>query len=159
MSFRFHRGIPHISIFHSPSSPPSVQALTLLRSSLTKSYPPSAQPPKALEFNLDVIENSPPTADQFSTILSYISKPMSSLLSAHPTSSSVEQPHTTQGLHDLVSSNPKAMKWPVVVNWDDGQAAVGDVEGVKGILESLRRKRDGEDTLGAEVHQPSGWFT
>jgi hypothetical protein len=101
---------------------------------------------------------------------------MSSLLSAHPTSSSVQQLHTTQGLHDLVLNNPKAMKWPVVVNcvsdWychcfvgltsdlgDDGQAAVGDVEGVKGILESLRQKRDGEDRSGAEVHQPTGWFT
>lgn len=155
-----------------------MQALTLLRNSLTNSYPLSAHPPKPLEFNLDVIENSPPTADQFSTILSYISKPISSLLSAHPTSSSVEKPQTTQSLHDLVSRNPKAMKWPVVVNCmfrlqkqhcrinihifllgDDGQAAIGDVEGVSGILESLRRKRDGEDGSGSEVQQPKGWFT
>lgn len=42
---------------------------------------------------------------------------------------------------------------------DDGQVAVGDVEGVKGILESLRRKRDGEETSGEAVHQPTGWFT
>lgn len=68
------------------------------------------------------------------------------------------------------------MKWPVVVNCrsglyvryllpcelnsvvgDDGQAAVGDVEGVKGILESLRRKRDGEDT-SEDVQKPRGWF-
>ena len=108
--------INHWLCSHSPSSPPSVQALTLLRSSLTNSYPPSAQPPKTLEFNLEVIENSPPTPDQFSTILSYISKPISSLLSAHPTSSSVEQPQTTQSLHNLASKNPMAMKWPVVVN-------------------------------------------
>ncbi|KAF8591775.1 hypothetical protein K439DRAFT_1401942 [Ramaria rubella] len=155
MSIRFHRGLPILSIFHSPSSPTSAQALKLLRSSLT-SYPPNAQPPKPLEYNLEVVENTPPTADQFSTILSYISKPMSSLLSAHP---SVEQPHSTQSLHDLITNNPKALKWPVVVNWDDGQAAVGNIEGVNGILESLRKKRDGEDKSGPSVDHPKGWFT
>jgi len=159
MALRFHRGLPNISIFHSPSSPPSIQALKLLRSSLTNSYPPSAQPPKPLEFNLEVVENTPPTPDQFSTILSYLSKPPSALLSAHPSSSSEDQSATPKSLSALASSNPKAMKWPVVVNWDDGQAAVGDVEGVKSILESLRRKRDGEEKAEADTPKSKGWFS
>lgn len=40
--------------------------------------------------------------------------------------------------------NPNTFKWPLVVDWNAGKASVGDVEGVQGILELLRQKRDGE---------------
>jgi len=159
MAFRFHRGLPNLSIFHSARSPPSVQALKLLRSALEGPYPPSTQPPKPpLEFNLEVVENTPPTADQLSTILNYTNKPISSLLSAHPTSTGISQPGAVKSLHAIFQTNPRAMKLPLVVNWDDGQAAIGDIEEVKGILESLRRKRDGEEERGSEHYKP-GWFT
>jgi hypothetical protein len=35
------------------------------------------------------------------------------------------------------------LKWPIVVDWAGGRATAGDAEGVKDILEYLR-KRDGE---------------
>lgn len=56
------------------------------------------------------------------------------------------------------AQNPNALKWPIVVDWTGGKAAVGDVEAVKGILEELRKKRDGEAT-GEEEHKPRGWFS
>jgi len=37
-------------------------------------------------------------------------------------------------------------------------ASIGDVEGVKAILEAIRKKRDGEVKKEAE-YQPNGWFS
>jgi hypothetical protein len=50
-----------------------------------------------------------------------------------------------------------AFKWPVVVDWDGGRASVGDVDGVKAILEAIRQKRDGEVKEDVDA-QPKGWF-
>jgi len=154
-----------------------VQALKLLRAAQTGSYPPNSKPPKPLEFNLDVVEETPPTADQISTILDYTKKTFSSLLSTHPSAAGMDRPSSPKELHSLVQSNPKALRWPIVVNCallqqyeamiltdeyslgDDGQAAIGDVEGVKGILESLRKKRDGEDGSGSSEGKSKGWFS
>ena len=64
------------------------------------------------------------------------------LISAHPTVDS--RPTSAEGVAELASQNPNALKWPIVVDWNSGYAAVGDVEGVKALLEELRKKRDGE---------------
>ncbi|GJJ14011.1 hypothetical protein Clacol_008268 [Clathrus columnatus] len=146
-------------LYHSGASPPSVQALKLLQDAKSRPYPPSSG--KQLDFNLEVV-NDPPTPDQLSIILNYTKQSVGSLLSVHPASSTTfpDQPSSIKALHTVFTNNPKAMKWPVVVNWDDGQAAVGDVDGVKGILESLRRKRDGEEPGGgSEIDTPKGWFS
>jgi hypothetical protein len=150
---------------HHPSSPPSTKALALLRSALSSPYPstnPSAPP---LQFDLDVVESSPPTPDQLKTIMSYVSSQtpsgssLSSFLSSHPTSPSPpEQPQNASGIVELVRKNPNAFKWPVVVDWTSGKASVGDVEGVKAILENIRMRRDGE-TKEEEEHKPGGWFS
>jgi len=63
-----------------------------------------------------------------------------------------------KGIVELAKENPNALKWPIVVDWEDGKVAVGDVDGVKGILEHLRKKRDGEIEED-KVDQPKGWFT
>ncbi|PCH42932.1 hypothetical protein WOLCODRAFT_144282 [Wolfiporia cocos MD-104 SS10] len=145
----FTRSIPQISIFHNPSSPPSSAALQLLRAAVSSPYPPSRPNAPPLRFNLEVIENAPPTADQLQTILSYLpagsageSRSPVSLLSAHPTVHT--RPSSAEGVSSLAAKNPNALKWPIVVDWHGGRAAVGDVEGVKSILEELRKKRDGE---------------
>jgi hypothetical protein len=39
-----------------------------------------------------------------------------------------------------------------------GRASIGDVEGVAGILEAIRKESDGE-AKGEEEHQPKGWFS
>ncbi|KXN85934.1 hypothetical protein AN958_10695 [Leucoagaricus sp. SymC.cos] len=158
----FKRRLPEISIFHHPSSQPSNKALSLLRSSLSSPYPSTIATSPPLQFNLEVVE-SPPTTDQLRTILSYFPSkavsPAHLLLSAHPSAPSAEnRPTTLSGIVELAQENPLAVKWPIVVDWESGKAAVGDVEGVKGILEHLRKKRDGE-IKEDEVYQPKGWFS
>jgi hypothetical protein len=86
--------------------------------------------------------------------------PSSAFLSAHYSApSGIERPETVSGIADLGLHNPTAFKWPIVVDWTGGQASIGDVEGVKSILEKLRQKRDGEIKGEDDVDQPKGWFT
>lgn len=142
---------------HRAQSPPSTNALKLLRASLSGPYPETSNQP--LQFELEVVE-SPPTADQLSTIMSYLPSPATNpamvLLSAHPSAS--EQPQSLKGIHELAQKNPNSLKWPIVVNWNDGKVAIGDERGVKDILEHLRKKRDGE-LKEEEDLQPKGWFS
>ncbi len=147
---------------HHPSSQPSSKALALLRNSLSAPYPTDKPTSLPLQFNLEVVESAP-TADQLRTILSYFPSkavsPSHVLLSAHPTAPSAEErPTTLSGIAKLAQENPQAIKWPIVVDWQGGRASIGDVEGVKNILEYLRKKRDGE-IKEDEVDQPKGWFT
>jgi len=58
----------------------------------------------------------------------------------------------------LGNKNPNSLKWPIVVDWTGGRASIGDVEGVKAILEAIRKERDGE-LKGEVVNQPKGWFS
>ncbi|KAF9039911.1 thioredoxin-like protein [Panaeolus papilionaceus] len=155
----FKRKLPEISIFHHPSSPPSTKALALLKSSLQGPYPPTdpANPP--LTFDLSVVEN-PPTEDQLNTIMQFsprATNPAFTFLSAFPGSSESGGASTVKEIVKLAEKNPKALKYPIVVDWGNGNAAVGDVEGVKRMLEEIRKRRDGE-VKGEEVDQPKGWF-
>lgn len=140
---------PQISIFHSPSSPASVQALKLLNAAISGPYPPSKPSAPPLSFNLEVVENQPPTADQLRTILSYLPgvSSLDGFMSAHYAVDA--KPSDPAQLTKIASKEPRALKWPIVVNWEGGKAAVGDLDGVKQILEDLRKKRDGE-TKGDE---------
>ncbi|PFH46916.1 hypothetical protein AMATHDRAFT_68807 [Amanita thiersii Skay4041] len=149
------RRLPEISIFHNPSSPPSTQSLALLRSALSGPYPPntpgSTQP---LTFSLSVVE-APPTADQLRTIMAYLSSASgsgssslaaaSTLFSAHPSAPALtERPTDAETIVELAQANPNVVRWPIVVDWSGGRASVGDVEGVRRILEALRKARDSE---------------
>jgi len=165
----FKKSLPQVSIFHRPSSPPSVSALRLLQSALSSPYPPSKPSAPPLNFDLEVVESQPPTPDQLATILSYVSfgqrtiksasSELSAFLSSHPTSPSPsDMPRNAKGIVDLANTNPNAVKWPIVVDWTGGRASIGEVEGVKDILEAIRQERDGE-SKGAEEHKPKGWFS
>lgn len=153
-----------LSCSHNTSSPPSITALQLLRAALSSPYPSTKPNAPPLKFNLEVIENKPPTTDQLKTVLSYLPATTSAagstspdvLVSSHPTVET--RPTSTEGVARLASNNLHALKWPIVVDWDGGRAAVGDVEGVKSILEELRKKRDGE-VKEDEGHKPKGWFS
>lgn len=125
-------------------------------------YPVDSAEGKPLVFDLQVVE-SPPTPDQLETILSYLpskaTDPSMVFLSAHPSSpSAFDRPTTAKGIVELAEKNPLAIKWPIVVDWSIGKASIGDVEGVKGILETLRQRRDGEYEE-EKVDQPKGWFS
>jgi len=142
--FRLGRSLPAVSIFHNSASSNSQRALLQLRDALSKPYPPSEGENKQLrplQFNLEVVENAP-TSHQIATILSYLSNsPPSALLSS--TSANAASVATPASLHKLASSQPNALKWPIVVNWDDGVAAAGE-DAPGPVLEALRAKRDGD---------------
>jgi hypothetical protein len=71
---------------------------------------------------------------------------LSTFISSHPTSPNLsDRPKNAEDIAALVRKNPNVFKWPVVVDWSAGRAAVGDVDGVKGILEAIQKKRDGEN--------------
>lgn len=176
MSFRFHRSIPNLSIFHNARSPHSTHILQLLRSSLSNPYIPqriaaarakaepsgtiTAQklPQRPLEFNLDV-STAPPTSDQYETMLQYLrSQPatpsfvgvtsLSRFLVKHsqPVSSSDE-------LAELALKNPEAVRWPVVVHWDDGLVAIEREDEVNNILEVIYQESNGK------ASQQQDWLT
>jgi hypothetical protein len=147
---------------HHPSSPPSTRALNLLRHSLSAPYPLNSAEGKPLEYDLQVVESAP-TSDQLKTILSYLpskaTNPSMVFLSAHPSGpATFEQPTTAKGIAELAEKNPLAIKWPIVVAWSIGKVSIGDVDGVKGILENLRQRRDGE-VEDEKIDQPKGWFS
>ncbi|KAH9056468.1 hypothetical protein EDB87DRAFT_1566578 [Lactarius vividus] len=163
----FKRSIPQLSIFHNSSSAPSTTALAILRAAASSPYPSGVSSASPLKFNLEVIENTPPTADQIRTILDYlpplrdVDDPhhVSALISSHPSAPSLpDRPHSPEGLVRLAEKSPQAIKWPIVVDWTNGRASAGDSEGVKDILEYLRKKRDGE-VKEEEDFEPKGWFS
>lgn len=49
-----------------------------------------------------------------------------------------------EAIAELARKNANSVKWPVVVDWDAGRASVGSVEGVREILEGIRKVRDGD---------------
>ncbi|CAE6382582.1 unnamed protein product [Rhizoctonia solani] len=162
MSFRFHRSIPNLSIFHNTRSPHSERILHLLRSSLSNPYVPRAIAAaraeaeksgtltsqkiskRPLEFNLD-ISTSPPTPDQYTTMLDYLrSQSLSPSLSSPPTISRFLVKHSdsvggVEELSKLASKKPESVRWPVVVHWDDGLVAIEKEDEVHHILELLRQ--------------------
>jgi hypothetical protein len=99
-----------------------------------------------------VVTNSLPTKDQLRIISGYLPNGvLSTFLSNGHQAASADK------LLSLAGKDPSVFKWPVVVDWSGGKACVGNAEGVKEILENIRKKRDGE--IKEEEHQPKGWFS
>ncbi|PVG00145.1 hypothetical protein CPB86DRAFT_783019 [Serendipita vermifera] len=148
MSFRPPRNLPVISIFHNPSSPPSVNALALLRKAKAEPYP---SPPKApLSFELSVVERLP-TTDQFKTMQRYYGQPITTFLSAHPSSNEEGKgADEVERVRNVANKNPLALKYPLVVDWDRAKIAVGNLSDVKKILDGRAEERDrsGSDNSG-----------
>ena len=108
------------------------------------------------------VVEGPPTQDQLRSILSYVAPEGrtaagSVFLSAHP-AAEPEKPADVEAIPKLASQHPNALKWPIVVDWAGGRASVGNVDGVKAMLEELRKVRDGE-VPPPEEYKPKGWFS
>ncbi|KAI0277789.1 hypothetical protein BGY98DRAFT_977488 [Russula aff. rugulosa BPL654] len=120
--------------FHNPTLPPSNKALAALRAALSAPYPPGGASNSPLNFNLEVIENAPPNADQIRTILDYL--PHLRIRTTHTSCCTAFSGRLVR----LAQKSPLAFKWPIVVDWTSGRATAGDSEGVKDILEYLRKR-------------------
>ncbi|EJT97164.1 hypothetical protein DACRYDRAFT_119632 [Dacryopinax primogenitus] len=142
MAFAFFRRRPNISIFHSPSVPASNEALQLLQKAVSEPYPPGKLP---LDFDLEVIDSQPPTPDQISTIQNYLGSNAS--FGASPSFSA--DTNSPAAIHKAAIDSLDSVKWPIVVNWDDGQASIGSVQGVKDMLKTLSDKRGGGSKNGS----------
>ncbi|KAG8827395.1 hypothetical protein FRC19_003544 [Serendipita sp. 401] len=156
MSFRPPRNLPVISIFHNASSSPSQRALALLKKAVSEPYPAGSKSPLPVE--LSVVERTP-TADQFKTMQRYYGKPISAFLSAHPSASSSENgsgSDEVERVRETVTQNPMALKYPIVVDWDAGKIAVGDMSEVENILNERIRSNDGE---GGEGGRKQGFLS
>lgn len=128
----------------------SDQALELLRSATSSAYPPGHSK-VPLKFNLEVITGLP-TKDQLRTIESYLPR---GGLANFVTGGS---PATADQVLSQAKRDLDSFKWPLVVDWIGGKAAVGDIDVVHEILENIRKKRDGE-VSEPEEHKPKGWFS
>ncbi|KAF8321042.1 uncharacterized protein EI90DRAFT_3080358 [Cantharellus anzutake] len=141
MSFRYHRAIPVISLFHN-NSPQSTQCLRLLRSALSGPYPPpdpkmqTIKPGNPLNFTLNEVKDQPPTPDQIRIILSYLKAPLATLVSSHP--SVTFRPDSAESLYNESLQNPKVFRYPVACNWDDGEVAL-ESSGIKRMLDNLAK--------------------
>lgn len=125
----------------------------MLRAAASSPYPPTKPNASPLQFDLEVVTDQLPTKDQIKIISSYLPNGgLSSLLSDN------QQVTSPDKLLSVATKDLSAFKWPVVVDWTGGKASIGDVEGVKEILENIRKKRDGE-IKEEEVDQPKGWFS
>ena len=86
-----------------------------------------------------------PTADQVPIILSYLPSKNQSVesafISSHPTSSGASTGRGGEVLGELMEKNVKAVKWPIVVDWTGGRARIGDVDGVKAMLDAIRKEQ------------------
>jgi hypothetical protein len=133
-----------------------MKALSLLRKASTEPYPTA--PHRPLSFELNVSERTP-TSDQFKTMQRYYGRPISSFLSAHPTSGGSEtgSGDEVERIVQTAEKNRMALKFPLVVDWDAGKVAVGDLTEVQKILDARQKARDeGHDAGGGETKK--GWF-
>ncbi|KAI8343734.1 hypothetical protein BC941DRAFT_412195 [Chlamydoabsidia padenii] len=114
MSFRPPKTLPSLSIFHNAQVSLSRQALALLQA---RQHRPSTGEDA---YRVDIIgADTLPTKDQLNQMASYLN-------GWQPMVSTTPQPSTMQDAQDVLLKDPAALKRPIVVDWSNGKAAVGD---------------------------------
>ncbi|KAJ9623123.1 hypothetical protein H2203_006059 [Taxawa tesnikishii (nom. ined.)] len=118
-----------ITLFHAPKNPASVRVHTLLKQSAAGAQATATQDQASshatqskderTEFNLDVQEAAP-TSDQLSSILEYLGEDKAGTVVQGATS-------TSDAIRKL-SSNASLFQRPLVVDWNNGKAVLGDNE-------------------------------
>ena len=123
MSFRFHKSIPIISLFHRPSVQRSATLLKILREH------PVIQKQMA---NLEV-STSPPTRAQFEIITNYLG-------GGYNASKLVEGAHGLDDAMRIVQQDESKLNVPFLVDWDGGRVVLGgDESRVEHLLEEIRK--------------------
>ncbi|KAH8907784.1 DUF1687-domain-containing protein [Coniochaeta sp. PMI_546] len=138
--FGFRKTKDIITLFHKSSTPASTKVLNLLKQvsanaseaateDQASDHTAQAQLQRA-EFDLDVTEK-PPTPDQLRTILDYVGNP----------STVVSGASTVDEAMKKFKQDAESFKRPVVVDWNNGKAAVGDNESaILKMLDALPKK-------------------
>lgn len=125
--FGFRKTKDIITLFHKSSTPASTKVLNLLKQvsanaseaateDQASDTTPQTQFTRA-EFDLDVTEK-PPTPDQLRTILDYVGTPSSVINGASTVDEAMKK----------FKQDAESFKRPVVVDWNNGKATVGDNE-------------------------------
>ncbi|KAK9317761.1 thioredoxin-like protein [Lipomyces starkeyi] len=113
-----------VTLFHSPTSSASRRTLQLLKKHMESS--------KRKFFDLDVTEG-PPTKDQLKTMLNYTGEHKISSIVPGATSLS-------EATLILQSGGADRLLHPIVVDWVNGKAVLGDDEiGLKQLVQNLEK--------------------
>lgn len=123
MSFRFHKQIPIISLFHRANNPTSSTALKFLRD-----HPVIQKQMATLE-----VSTQPPTKSQFETITGYLG-------GGYAANKLVEGAKGVDDAVKIVQSDESKLNVPILVNWEGGKVVLGgDKERLEGLLEEIRK--------------------
>jgi Protein of unknown function (DUF1687) len=123
MSFRFHKQIPILSLFHRPSVPSSANILKYLRQ-----HPVITKQMANLEVN-----TSPPTRAQLETITSYLG-------GGYSANKLVEGAKGLDDAAKLAQEDESKVNAPFLVDWEGGRVVLGgDKDRVDHLLEEIRK--------------------
>ncbi|KAI9852804.1 MAG: hypothetical protein M1838_005025 [Thelocarpon superellum] len=127
--FRFHKSLDVITLFHKASVPSSLRTLNVLKqasaaasASATEDQASGHSHQNAVQrsdFEMNVTEEAP-TADQLRSILEYVG--------ARRAGDIVQGARDEADAMRKLRENGESFKRPVVVDWNNGTAVVGDNE-------------------------------
>ncbi|EDN08542.1 DUF1687 domain-containing protein [Histoplasma capsulatum] len=139
--FRFHKTLDVITLFHKPSLPASTRVLALLKQANTdaataaiRDEDSGALASRRSEFELNVTEE-PPTPDQLKSILDYVgagvggdvAKARGGAVMAMPGDLVQGARNRLDAMRRLKEDGSRFTR-PVVVDWNNGTAVIGDDE-------------------------------
>jgi hypothetical protein len=123
MSFRFHKQIPILSLFHRASVPQSVNALKFLRD-----HPVIQKQMATLE-----VSTNPPTRNQLETITQYLG-------GGYTASKLVEGAKGVDDAVKIVAEDASKLNVPFLVEWEGGKVVLGgDKDRLEHLLEEIRK--------------------
>ncbi|MCJ1484308.1 hypothetical protein MMC06_004476 [Schaereria dolodes] len=126
---RFHKSLDVITLFHKPSLPASVRVLTILKQASAHASETATEDQatdhthqnklQRTEFELNISEEAP-TSDQLRSILEYVG--------ARKAKDIVDGARDAGDAIRKLSEDKRRFKAPVVVDWNNGKAVIGDSE-------------------------------
>ncbi|KAK2790406.1 hypothetical protein FQN51_002493 [Onygenales sp. PD_10] len=143
--FRFHKTLDVITLFHSPTLPASTRVLNLLKTANANASAAAAStldqasptpPPRRNQFELNVTED-PPTPDQLKSILDYVGADVGGQVAREKGGAALVKPgDLVRGARDRLDALRRLKAGsgggefirPVVVDWNNGKAVIGDNE-------------------------------
>jgi len=128
--FRFqHKALDVITLFHKPSLPASTRVLNILKQVSAHASEGATEDQASnhshqnkiqrSEFELNITEE-PPTSDQLRTILEYVG--------ARRIKDIVDGARDEVDAMRLLKEDGKRFRRPVIVDWNNGRAVIGDSE-------------------------------